>query len=88
MFMDWLRQYRPDLVPRYEELYGERAYLPQAERKRLAALARGPIRLSRFITQPRPSDRTNAAAEPGGTGRRRSDQGGSAQPRQAQPRLF
>jgi DNA repair photolyase len=35
---DWLRQYRPDLVSRYEELYERRAYLPSAERTRLAAL--------------------------------------------------
>ena len=31
---DWLRQYRPDLVPRYEELYERGAYLPSAERTR------------------------------------------------------
>jgi DNA repair photolyase len=37
---DWLRQYRPDLVPRYEELYERGAYLPSAERTRLSALAR------------------------------------------------
>lgn len=42
VFMDWLRSYRPDLVPRYEELYaGRRAYAPQAERERLAGLIRG-----------------------------------------------
>jgi DNA repair photolyase len=37
---DWLRQYRPDLVPRYEELYRGGAYMRSDERKRLAALAR------------------------------------------------
>ncbi len=37
---DWLRQYRPDLVPRYEELYARGAYLPPAERSRLAAVVR------------------------------------------------
>jgi DNA repair photolyase len=36
---DWLRQYRPDLVPRYEELYGSGAYLRRDERERLAKLA-------------------------------------------------
>jgi hypothetical protein len=40
VFMDWLRSYRPDLVPRYEELYRGRAYAPQAERERLARLLR------------------------------------------------
>jgi DNA repair photolyase len=38
LFMDWLRSYRPDLVPRYEELYRRGAYAPPAERRRLAAL--------------------------------------------------
>ncbi len=37
---DWLRQYRPDLVPRYEELYTRGAYMPSAERSRLASLVR------------------------------------------------
>ncbi len=40
IFMDWLRTQRPDLVPRYEELYRRRAYAPQCERERLAALVR------------------------------------------------
>jgi hypothetical protein len=38
--MDWMRAKRPDLVPRYEELYGRRAYAPQPERERLARLVR------------------------------------------------
>ena len=29
VFMDWLRSYRPDLVPRYEELYARGAYAPE-----------------------------------------------------------
>ncbi len=41
VFMDWLREARPDLVPRYEALYARRAYLPDPERRRLGALARG-----------------------------------------------
>jgi DNA repair photolyase len=40
VFMDWLRSQRPDLVPRYEELYHHRAYAPQAERERLAKMVR------------------------------------------------
>lgn len=40
VFMDWLRAHRPDLVPRYEELYRRRAYAPPEERARLARLAR------------------------------------------------
>jgi DNA repair photolyase len=41
VFFDWLRQYRPDLIPRYEELYRRGAYLPSDEKKRLAALTSG-----------------------------------------------
>ena len=40
VFMEWLRGARPDLVPRYERLYSGRAYAPERERKRLAALVR------------------------------------------------
>ena len=37
IWFDWLRQYRPDLVPRYERLYRRGAYMPAEERERLAA---------------------------------------------------
>ena len=40
VFMDWLRSQRPDLVPRYEQLYRRRAYAPREERERLARLVR------------------------------------------------
>jgi DNA repair photolyase len=40
VFMDWLRSYRPDLVPRYEALYARGAYAPKAERERLSRLVR------------------------------------------------
>jgi DNA repair photolyase len=40
IWFDWLRQHRPDLVPRYEQLYARGAYLPTAERDRLASLVR------------------------------------------------
>jgi DNA repair photolyase len=44
VFMDWLRSYRPDLVPRYERLYARGGYLPQADRERYGALIRsGPV---------------------------------------------
>jgi DNA repair photolyase len=64
VFMDWLRQYRPDLVERYARLYQRGAYLPQAERRRLAALARGPDRPRRFLVGPR--ERTREQASPQG----------------------
>jgi DNA repair photolyase len=41
IWFDWLRQYRPDLIPRYEELYRRGAYVPAAERDRLGELTKG-----------------------------------------------
>ena len=38
IFMEWLRSYRPDLVPRYEQLYARGAYAPKPEQQRLQAL--------------------------------------------------
>jgi DNA repair photolyase len=40
VFMAWLREQRPDLVKRYEELYRRGAYAPRSERERLAAMVR------------------------------------------------
>jgi DNA repair photolyase len=44
LWFQWLREHRPDLLPRYERLYRRGAYAPQEERKRLSALVRGPDR--------------------------------------------
>jgi DNA repair photolyase len=40
VFMDWLRSQRPDLVPRYQELYRRGAYASPQERRRLSRLVR------------------------------------------------
>jgi DNA repair photolyase len=56
--MDWLRSYRPDLVPRYESLYARGAYAPKAERERLSRLVRG----GRRVTAAR-SDSANEVLE-------------------------
>jgi DNA repair photolyase len=42
LFFEWLEQHRPDLVPRYRGLYVRGAYMPSAERNRLAGMVRGP----------------------------------------------
>ncbi len=42
LFFEWLRQERPDLIPRYRELYRYGAYAPQQERRRLARLVSSP----------------------------------------------
>jgi DNA repair photolyase len=43
VFMEWLGENRPELVPRYEALYQRGAYMPVAERRRLTELLRGPL---------------------------------------------
>jgi DNA repair photolyase len=49
IFLDWLRSQRPDLVPRYEELYARGAYAPKAERDRIEGiLRRGRTRFASF----------------------------------------
>jgi DNA repair photolyase len=40
IFFDWLRAQRPDLIERYEHLYGRRAYVRREEADRLARLVR------------------------------------------------
>ena len=40
VFMGWMREARPELVTRYDTLYGRRAYAPQQERERLGAMVR------------------------------------------------
>jgi len=42
IFFDWLREHRPDLVPRYEALYRRGAYLPEAERRTIERSAGAP----------------------------------------------
>ena len=42
LFFEWLREHRPDLLPRYRQLYRRGAYAPVEERERLARLVRSP----------------------------------------------
>lgn len=67
IFFDWLRSYRPDLIPRYEELYRRGAYAPEAERRRLARLvgSRGALRCWR---EGAPARRDQAPPDPGSAG--------------------
>src|SRR4051812_15389531 len=39
LFFDWLREHRPDLVPRYEELYRRGAYLSEDARREIERAA-------------------------------------------------
>ena len=67
LFMDWLRQYRPDLVSTYRELYGRGAYLPGPERDRLAKLARGRRPPRRFLRERGPKQDGAGCSPPDGT---------------------
>jgi DNA repair photolyase len=44
VFLDWLTERHPDLVPRYSDLYRRGAYAPAHERRRMARLVNGPDR--------------------------------------------
>jgi DNA repair photolyase len=49
VFMAWLREQRPDLVPRYERLYSRGAYAPAEERRRLSRLIHRRGQSRRFV---------------------------------------
>lgn len=40
LFLPWLEQVRPDLLPRYRDLYAQGSYGPKQERARIASLVR------------------------------------------------
>jgi DNA repair photolyase len=84
IFMDWLEAKRPDLVPRYEELYRRSAYAPKEVQERASRLARlpgAPPRSRRFLR-----DRVDDAD---GTGHGRAAAAAANRAREpAQPSLF
>jgi DNA repair photolyase len=53
VFFDWMRVHRPDLMPRYEELYRNRSYVTSAEKKRIASVVES-VRPPRRMRRPRP----------------------------------
>jgi DNA repair photolyase len=65
IWFDWLRQYRPDLISFYEELYERGAYMRSDERKRLQALVKpghGSARRSRDVGRGSAEARSRGAA--------------------------
>ncbi|MFL5841586.1 MAG: SPL family radical SAM protein, partial [Thermoleophilaceae bacterium] len=40
IWFEWLEAYRPDLIPRYEQMYARGAYAPKPERERIQTLVR------------------------------------------------
>jgi DNA repair photolyase len=73
--MDWLRSYRPDLVPRYESLYARGAYAPKAERERMSRL----VRQGRRVTAP--------SRDPAGDSDSPNAESLTAEPRGAEPEM-
>jgi DNA repair photolyase len=56
VFLAWLKAKRPDLIPKYEQLYpDDRAYLPASERTRVSSVVRGWGRGSRSAREERRS---------------------------------
>jgi DNA repair photolyase len=72
IWFDWLRQYRPDLLPHYEALYARGAYLPRPEQERLSRMARSGrgARGSRGVR-----DRAREPKREGGSGPARPSRG-------------
>jgi len=65
VFMGWLREQRPDLVARYEQLYRKGAYAPSEERRRLSRLVRRRGQSRRFLeTRPDAEDASQPPAPP------------------------
>jgi DNA repair photolyase len=48
IFFDWLREHRPDLVPRYERLYAKGAHLSTAEKRKIELAAGAPWALKTY----------------------------------------
>lgn len=82
VFFDWLQAQRPDLVPRYEELYARRAYLSDAQRSEIETAAGLPGRR----LQPWPDrDRFRHRVGDAGPGRGGTPRRGGAAPRLPAP---
>jgi DNA repair photolyase len=80
IWFDWLRQYRPDLIPRYEALYERGAYMRADERKRLSKLVRSKRSPGMEAATGRAVSR--GSSDPDG------EASGPAEPRSSQKRLF
>ncbi len=65
VFFAWLETKRPDLLPRYEALYKDRAYMQPAQRKRTTRAVRG---WGRNRLRSTPADRSDPPARPDPSG--------------------
>ena len=80
IWFDWLKTYRPDLLPRYEQLYRRGAYVPSEERERLQAVVDG--------VRPRTRPRRPRRPRPGTERGRPREQAAAARPAPRQDSLF
>jgi DNA repair photolyase len=82
VFFGWLEAKRPDLLPKYEQLYsGGRAYLPAEQRNRITRVVRGWGR-SRSGSRRRPLERPKTAVRPGRQGRPKAEPRPTSAPHQ------
>jgi DNA repair photolyase len=63
VYMEWLVDTYPHLVPMYEEMYGRRAYAETEPKKRLGRVASRAIGVAGGLRNQRPSTRTKRAAK-------------------------
>jgi DNA repair photolyase len=68
VFMGWLRQARPDLVPLYDELYGRRAYLRAPDKRRTEARLQQLTRRRRAEAKPAARFQRGAPSQRSGHG--------------------
>jgi DNA repair photolyase len=78
IFFDWLREHRPDLLERYEELYAGGAYLPAAKRLEIELAAGAPWATKRY--QDRFRHRGAGGRDGAGRGGSPAGAGGSSSP--------
>jgi DNA repair photolyase len=74
IFFDWLADRRPDLLPRYRELYRRGAYAPTEERKRLQTLVKRGRRRAGAARSLRGVDPAGPEGDEGGARPKRSRQ--------------
>jgi DNA repair photolyase len=84
IYFDWLREYRPDLLARYETLYARGAYLPADERRTIERAAGAPwarqSSAERFKHRTAAEQRRRDAARRAGGGGRRAPEPPPARP--------
>jgi DNA repair photolyase len=81
IWFDWLRERRPDLLPRYQELYERGAYMRKDEANRLSSMVRRPGRNG-------PRRGIGNANETGHERAAKAGDGVSPPPEREQPKLF